>query len=244
MMKIIPKVFAPLALLASVSVQADIIGGSVEATYWYAGLGGDASIGADSVDVEDDLDLGNNSFFELAATVEHPVPLIPNVRLKYSDLDQTEKGTLSSTYNGVSVGSIETTLDLSNMGLVLYYEILDNWVSADFGLDIRKFDGQLEITNTTDNTTTQTDIDEFLPLGYVSAEFAMPFTDMSAGVEISAISYSGNSIHDAKVRLRQGFSLAFIELGYRKMGIKFDDLSNTDVDIDFSGVYLSTGLDF
>ncbi|MFT6906692.1 MAG: outer membrane protein [Oleiphilaceae bacterium] len=232
----------PLALVASVSAQADFIGGSVEATYWYAGLGGDASIGSASVDIEDDLDFDKKSFFELAATVEHPVPLIPNVRLKYSDLDQTENGTLGSAFDGVSAGSIETNLDLSNVGLVLYYEILDNWVSADVGLDLRKFDGQLKISNATQ--TSQTDIDEFLPLGYVSAEFAMPFTDMSAGVEISAISYSGNSIHDAKVRLRQGFSLAFIEIGYRQMGIKFDDLSNTDVDIDFSGVYLSTGLDF
>jgi outer membrane protein len=232
----------PLALVASVSAQADFIGGSVEATYWYAGLGGDASIGSASVDIEDDLDFDKKSFFELAATVEHPVPLIPNVRLKYSDLDQTENGTLGSAFDGVSAGFIETNLDLSNVGLVLYYEILDNWVSADVGLDLRKFDGQLKISNATQ--TSQTDIDEFLPLGYVSAEFAMPFTDMSAGVEISAISYSGNSIHDAKVRLRQGFSLAFIEIGYRQMGIKFDDLSNTDVDIDFSGVYLSTGLDF
>tara|TARA_R110001592_G_scaffold120444_1_gene324695 strand:+ start:2907 stop:3638 length:732 start_codon:yes stop_codon:yes gene_type:complete len=243
-MKIIPKVFAPLAILVSISAQADIIGGSVEATYWYAGLGGDASFSNTTIDVEDDLDLGKNSFFELAATVEHPVPLIPNVRLKYSDLDQTENGTLSSNFGSANSGSVETNLDLSNVGLVLYYEILDNWVSADFGLDLRKFDGQLEITNKSDNSKFQTDIDEFLPLGYVSAEFAMPFTDMSAGVEISAISYSGNSIHDAKVRLRQGFSLAFIEIGYRQLGIKLEDLSNTDVDIDFSGVYLSTGLDF
>lgn len=240
----VSKLLAPIALVASMSAQADFIGGSVEASYWYAGLGGDAELGSAKTDLENDLDLGKNSFFELAATVEHPVPLIPNVRLKYTDLDQTEKGVLNANFGSANSGSVETNLDLSNMGLVLYYEILDNWVSADVGLDIRKFDGQLEITNTGDNSNYQTDIDEFLPLGYVSAEFAMPFTDMSVGAEISAISYSGNSIHDAKVRLRQGFSLAFLEIGYRQMGIKLEDLSNTDVDIDFSGVYLSTGLDF
>tara|TARA_R110002072_G_scaffold4280_1_gene30192 strand:- start:1477 stop:2220 length:744 start_codon:yes stop_codon:yes gene_type:complete len=247
-MKNVNKLLIPVALAASMSAQADIIGGSVEASYWYAGLGGDAAVGSSSVDMENDLGFDKNSFFELAATVEHPVPLIPNVRLKYSDLDQTEKGTLSSSFgagsNQVTAGDVETNLDLSNVGLVLYYEILDNWISADVGLDIRKFDGQLEISRTDNSSVFKTNIDEFLPLGYVSAEFAMPFTDMSVGAEISAISYSGNSIHDAKIRIRQGFSLAFIELGYRQMGIKFDNLSNTDVDIDFSGVYLSTGLDF
>jgi outer membrane protein len=241
-MKNVNKLLAPIALVASMSVQADIIGGSVEASYWYAGLSGDAAVGSSSVDMEDELGFDKDSFFELAATVEHPVPLLPNVRLKYTDLDQTETGTLNSNYDGVTSGPVETNLDLSNVGLVLYYEILDNWVSADVGLDIRKFDGQLKLTNGTE--TSQTDIDEFLPLGYVSAEFAMPFTDMSVGAEISAISYSGNSIHDAKIRLRQGFSLAFLEIGYRQMGIKLEDLSNTDIDIDFSGVYLSTGLDF
>ena len=242
-MKTISKVLAPVALLASISAQADIIGGTVEASYWYAGLGGDASIGSDSVDIEDDLDFDNDSFFELAASVEHPVPLIPNVRLKFADLDQTHEGNLDSDFDGVSAGDIETNLDLSHVGLVLYYEILDNWVSADVGLDLRKIDGQLKITNDSDESS-QTDIDEFLPLGYVSASLEMPFTGMSAGAEISAISYSGNSIHDAKVRIRQDISLAFIELGYRQMGIKFDDISNMDIDIDFSGVYLSTGLDF
>ena len=241
-MKKISKLLIPVALATAVSAQADIIGGSVEASYWYAGLGGDAKTSSTNVDIDDELDFDRNSFFELAATVEHPVPILPNVRLKYTDLDQTENGTLNSSFDGVNAGPVETNLDLSHVGLVLYYEILDNWVSADVGLDLRKFDGQLSITN--GSQSSQSDIDEFLPLGYLSAEFAMPFTDMSAGAEISAISLSGNSIHDAKIRFRQGFSLAFIELGYRQMGIKLDDIGNTEVEVDFSGVYLSTGLDF
>jgi outer membrane protein len=151
---------------------------------------------------------------------------------------------LGAGFDTVNAGDIETNLDLSHYGAVFYYEILDNWVSIDLGLDVRKFDGQLKITNTGDSSTSTTEIDETVPLGYIAAEFAMPFTDMSAGAEISAISYSGNSIHDAKVRLRQGFSLAFIELGYRQLGIKLDDVSDLDVDLDFSGVYISTGLDF
>jgi hypothetical protein len=33
------KFLAPIALLTSVGAHADFIGGSVEAAYWYAGLG-------------------------------------------------------------------------------------------------------------------------------------------------------------------------------------------------------------
>ena len=48
----------------------------------------------------------------------------------------------------------------------------------------------------------------------------------------NSIPIESYTIFDNKVRIRQGFSLAFIELGYRQMGIKVDDIDNIDVDID------------
>jgi len=240
----VTKLLAPIALLTSVGAHADFIGGSVEAAYWHAGAAGDASISSVTIDAEDDLNFSEDSNFEVAITLEHPVPLIPNVRLKYTDIDQTEDGTISTPFDGVA-GSVETNLNLSHADLILYYEILDNWVSLDVGIDIKAFDGQLEITETgiTQGVST-TDIDEFLPLAYVSAEFELPLTDLSFGAEFSTISYSGDSIYDGKVRFRQGISLAFIELGYRQMGLKVDDVDNVDFDVTFGGAYLSTGIDF
>ena len=121
-MKTVTKILAPLALFASMSAQADFIGGSVEASYWYGGVGGDATFGS-TVDMEDDLGFENDSFFEVAATVEHPVPLIPNVRVKYADIDQTDDGALTATFGGETfTGNIETHLDLSHVDLILYYE--------------------------------------------------------------------------------------------------------------------------
>ena len=243
----VTKLLAPLTLLASVGAHADFIGGSVEAAYWYAGVGGDMTAGNTTVDAEDDLGFGDDSNFEVAVTVEHPVPLIPNVRLKFTDIDQTEKDNLSVTFDqgaAAVTGDVKTNLDLSHADLILYYEILDNWVSVDIGLDVKVFDGKLEIEETTGANVSSTDIDEILPLLYASAEFELPLTDLSFGAELSALSYSDNSIYDGKIRFRQGFSLAFIELGYRQMGIKVEDISDTDIDVNFGGVYLSTGLDF
>jgi outer membrane protein len=243
----ITKLLAPIALLTSVGVHADFIGGSVEAAYWYAGVGGDVTAGGTTVDAENDLGLGDDSNFEVAVTLEHPIPVIPNVRIKYTNIDQSEKDNLSVTFDDGSdavTGGVKTTLDLSHVDLILYYEILDNWVSVDVGLEIKVFDGQLEVSSDTNTNASTTDIDEILPLLYASAEFELPLTDLSFGAELSALAYSDDAIYDGKIRFRQGFSLAFVELGYRQMGIKFDDISNTDIDVDFGGVYLSTGLDF
>lgn len=246
-MKKIKYYLAPLALCVSVGAQADIVGGSIEATYWYAGVAGDASTnsGAQTVDMEKDLGFGDDSFFELAATLEHPVPVLPNIRVKYADLDQTEEGTITGQFDNVTyAGAVETNLDLSHFDLMLYYEILDTYVSLDIGLDIKKFDGQLQIKDKGDTDVSTTEIDEVLPLLYVSAEIELPLTDLYFGAEVSGLSYSGNALYDGKVRIRQGFGLAFVELGYRQMGINVEDLSDTDVDIEFGGAYLSTGLDF
>jgi outer membrane protein len=242
-MKNITKTLLPLALLASVTAHADIIGGSIEASYWYSSPDGDAMLGGSNVNLENDLGLDDSSFFEIAATVEHPVPLIPNVRVKYLDMDQTGKSTLSTPFNGVS-GAVETNLDLSHVDFILYYEILDNWVSVDIGLNTKIFDGQLEVKEVGGTGTSTTKIDKFLPLAYASAEFELPFTDMSFGAELSALTYSDTSIYDAKARFRQGFSLAFVELGYRQMGIKIENVNSLEVDTNFGGFYLSTGLDF
>ena len=106
------------------------------------------------------------------------------------------------------------------------------------------FDGQLEIEEKGGTGVSSTDIDDVLPLLYASAEFELPLTDLSFGAELSALSYSDTAVYDGKIRFRQGISLAFVELGYRQMGVKIDDISNTDIDMNFGGVYLSTGLDF
>jgi outer membrane protein len=240
------KFLAPLALVASASAHADFIGGTVEASYWYGGISGDATAGTTTVDFEDHLNFEEDSFFEFAASFEHPVPLIPNVKLRYTAIDQNEEGNILGAFDGIAAGNVETTLNLSHLDVIAYYEILDNWVSVDIGFDIKAFDGELEVKG--GGLVSTTPVDEFLPLPYAKAEVELPFTGMALGAELSGLAYDGNGLYDARVRFRQNIAIAFVELGYRSMGIKIEDLSgdvgDIDVDVNFSGVYLSTGLDF
>ncbi len=248
-MKKLKNILAPVMLstLAGVA-HADIIGGTIEASYWYAGIGGDATAGSATVDLENDLNLEREGFFEIAASIEHPVPLLPNVKLKHTSLSQEENGSIGGTdpFDGVAVGDVKTDLDLTHYDAILYYEILDNWVALDIGLNVKKFDGHLKIESTGGGSPSNTNITEFLPLPYAKADFELPFTGMAFGAEIAGISYSDNAFFDAKARIRQNFGLAFAEIGYRTMAIKLEDLGSADIEIDadYSGVYLSTGLDF
>jgi outer membrane protein len=241
---------APLLVAAALplSASADVIGGEVTVSYWGAGYGGDVTDRAsqDTIDLEKDLKLDDGGFVEFTAAIEHPVPILPNVKIRHIDLDETADGSITADFNGISFNSdVTTNLDLTHSSAVLYYEVLDNIVSLDLGLEARMFDGQLRIEEKGGtNEVSETKIDETLPLAYVAASVGLPLTGLSVGAEVSGISYSGDKIMDAKAAVRYNIGLFLVEAGYRSMNIKVNDISGIDVDADLSGAYLTTGIDF
>ena len=79
----------------------------------------------DVVDVENDLDLESDTNANLSAYLEHPVPVLPNVRLNYTRIEQSGSGEVSTQFDLVS-GDVDSDLDLSQFDVTLYYEVLDN----------------------------------------------------------------------------------------------------------------------
>lgn len=243
-----PLAVLSLAVAAALPgmANADLIGGEVSVSYWGAGYGGDVTDRSsnDTIDLEKDLKLDDGGFVEYSASLEHPIPIVPNVKITHIGLDESADGAISANFDGVT-GDVSSTLDLTHTSAVLYYEVLDNIVSLDLGLEARVFDGELRIEEKGgSNGVSQTKIDDTLPLLYVSAEVDLPFTGLSVGAEVSGVSYSGDKIMDAKAAVRYGIGLFFVEGGYRTMSITVDDVSGIDVDADLSGAFISTGLDF
>ncbi len=233
------------ALSMAAPAYSDVVGATVEASYWQGNYSGTFVSGSTELDMEDDLNFDDSGILELAVSVEHPVPVLPNVRIEHVQIDDTANGTFTATFDGVAfTGDVKTDLDLTHSDLILYYEILDNYVMVDVGLNVKVFDGSLVIENQADGSTSSTEIDELIPMLYAAADVELPFTGLSAGAELSVINYSDNSLMDGKIRLRQGFGLAFAELGYRQLSLEVEDVEDINVDADISGAYLSLGLDF
>lgn len=234
------------ASLVSVSTNADVLGGSASLTYWAPDTSGTIQSGGSKIDVDKDLGLSRDDSMIFTATFEHPIPIVPNVRFQYSDMDQVSYGTVNNVnFDGQNFnGRMQTSLDLTHYDFTLYYEILDNWVNLDLGLTAKVFDGVLHLREqdpdpvTNQYSSSKTDIDDIIPMLYGSAVFDLPITSLSVGVEGSAISAGGDSAYDvlAKLRFRAGF--LGIETGYRAMGVKAD-VSNIDVDAKSDGPYVS-----
>ncbi|MDL0429783.1 TIGR04219 family outer membrane beta-barrel protein [Marinobacter sp. TBZ242] len=244
MRKLILAVGGSLIIAAPVA-SADVLGVGANISYWDSDLSGEAGKNSDVVDVENDLNLDSDSNVNLSAYFEHPVPVLPNVRLNYTRIEQSGRGELSTGFDVVPGGvEVDSDLDLSQFDVTLYYEVLDNWVNLDLGVTARNLDGELTVQETGGlGSVSQTEISGVVPMGYLAARFDLPFTGVSVGGEANAISFDGDSIYDYNAYGQYELSLLQLRAGYRQMSIDYED--NEDrLDTDLGGPFVSVGLTF
>ena len=237
-------IFAGIACALSTTAMADTIGFEVGAYAWNQNLSGDiASSRFDSVNVEGDET--SNVFY---AVLEHPIPLIPNVRIQQTDLDFNATGSGTVIYYGHSIpGDIISNINLSHTDFTLYYEILDNWISLDIGITARAIDdGSITITGTTPiiphaSVTDDFDADGVLPLLYISTRFDLPLTGLYVGADINGLGVSDNSLIDYRVNLGYESSIGLgVEAGFRSFELEYDDdddKANLTIDGAYAGIF-------
>ena len=242
MRKLIFAIGGSLLIAAPVAI-ADVVGVGASVSYWDSDLSGKAGKNNDVVDVENDLDLENDTNANLSAYLEHPVPLLPNVRLNYTRIEQSGSGEVSTQFDLVS-GDVDSDLDLSQFDVTLYYEVLDNWANLDLGVTARNLDGELIVREqATNGQVSKTEVDGVIPMGYLAARFDLPFTGVSVGGEANLISFDGDSIYDYNAYGQYELSLLQLRAGYRQISIDYED-SDDRLDIELGGPFVSAGLTF
>ncbi|MGM0773815.1 TIGR04219 family outer membrane beta-barrel protein [Marinobacter sp.] len=230
-------------IIAAPVASADVLGVGANISYWDSDLSGDAGKNNDVVDVENDLDLDSDTNANLSAYFEHPVPLLPNVRLNYTRIEQSGRGEISTQFDQVS-GEVDSDFDLDQFDVTLYYEVLDNWVNLDLGLTARNLDGELIVRETrTGGQVSQTDVSGVVPMGYLAARFDLPLTGVSVGGEANLISFDGDSVYDYNAYGQYQLSLLQLRAGYRQISIDYED-SDDRLDIELGGPFVSAGLTF
>jgi len=230
-------------LMSGTTATADVLGVGATVGYWNSDLSGEAGKNGDLVDVENDLDLSSDSNANLEAYFEHPVPILPNVRLNYTRIKQSGDGELSTGYDGVLPGvPVESELELTQFDATLYYEVLDNWVNLDAGLTVRNLDGELTVRELGGDVS-RTEISGTVPLAYLAARFDLPLTGLSVGGQANVVSYDGDSIRDLKAYGQFQLSAVRLRAGYREISIDYED-SDDRLDVELGGPFISAGLTF
>jgi len=129
--------------------QADLVAVKGDISYW--AYDGHAEMNNTAPFSKEKLD--NEGAVQFSVALEHPVPIIPNAKIRYVNLDtQTEKSV---------AGQSNYAVNLDHADFILYYEILDNVVDLDIGAGATTLNG--DITNFAGQRTS---IDETYPIIY------------------------------------------------------------------------------
>jgi len=232
------------ALSIPFSVQSDTLSVSVGGGAWNESPIGNFQKTIDSAEVN----VGENLFWDSESqgyffvTFEHFVPLIPNFRLIRTNLDHSGSGNATFSFAGQNfTGNVSNDVSIETTDLITYYEILDNVVSLDIGLNLRN----LKVDYTINNGGNVTDsISATVPMLYAWVG-ASPWPDLIISGELSYIAFDGSSVSDFTAKVAYTTELFVgVEAGYRKQSFELDDISGTNANLDFDGVFAGAYLKF
>ncbi len=246
---VLAAVTLSVSLMAAPASADTVFGLYAGAGSWQQNFSGDIRSGFSEIDVEDDLGMDDefNNMFYLA--VEHPMPFLPNVRVSYADFDIDSDSVLSRPidFNGVvfpTGTTLGTTIDMVQGDAMLYYELLDNYVSLDLGMGARYLDGSIELVS--DSSFSEADFSAVIPMLYGRARADLPLTGFWMGAEVQGMGYSDNNLLDANAQLGWESPIGLgAELGWRMLSLDIDDVDDFDkTGIDISGPYMALNYHF
>jgi len=238
------------ALLAPQLASADFLSvyGGIEG--WH--VEPNASFG-DNQSNSADFNLNKETATGFYIGFEHPVPLIPNIKLRRDSLDSDGQTTLTSNFvlDGVTYtggDTVATTVELQQSDVIIYWELLDlDLLSFDFGLNAKHIN--VDLTATDGTTSTAENFKGWIPMGYAAAEVGIPGLPLSIWAEGSYIGYSGDKFYDARAAVRYTLVETLpmdltLSVGYRALVVDVDDLDGVFADIDFNGYYAGVEVRF
>lgn len=213
---------ASILVLCLVSVSASaatILGFGAEADYYTPSASGDFDY------KNTHTRFGNNdeSGYQIGLFVEHPVPVIPNVRI-----DFTPKTSFSGS-DGIGGSS---KVSVTQTDITPYYEILDNAVEIDLGVSFKVLDATVE-------GTINESLNEVIPMGYLGVALTPPYSPIGMEGSVKYVGYNGDSLTDARIKLvwKIGAGLG-AQAGYRYESLKVSDHFDLNSDVTFKGPFV------
>jgi len=258
-MKKIPLVTSAIVAL-SASTMADIIGGEVSIGLFNHNPSGWIQYPVNSsdinkIDLDKDLNLNTKSEIYIRAKVEHPVPLIPNIKVAYTKINSkgnaiSSKDFIFGNETFVANSTITTDMMFDSFDATLYYEVVDIGFDADIGVTFRYIDEYTNLYATSKSYASpiqqKNTISTIIPMFYGSIIIPLPLLDnLSIEAEGNFITYDSNTIYDIQANVRYEFFMGFgVKAGYRVKKYKLSDTDDSSTDIDIEGFFIGTVWDF
>lgn len=188
--------------------------------------------------------------------LEHPIPLVPNIKLQRTNMDTSGNVLLNSTFEfGGEIFSaatpVLTDVKLTSTDTILYYELFDNdLLSFDVGVNAKYLDGELFVVDKEDPSNTgREEFSGIVPMLYSRVAFGIPTTGFGAFFEGSYLSFDDQQLTDYQAAITYSLmeNLAIdvtLQLGYRSVKLELDDLDGIYSNLDFKGAFAGVEVHF
>ena len=203
-----------------------------------------------SIDLVDDLNVDNPAQSSMLLILEHPIAVLPNIRYQGYNLDSSNSSAANSNYNTagnpLNTDNPGTSFDLNHEDIVLYYQLLNNWIDLDMGVDLRRLDGEISQSGLSGNNI---EIDETIPLLHLSVRVALPINGLYVGANINAnvidLGLSESSAQDSTLLLgyESGSGLG-LEGGIKSFSVELNDSESLNTNLEYDGLFLNGYFNF
>jgi outer membrane protein len=192
----------------------------------------------------------------LYVAFEHPLPLVPNIKIQRTEVDTSGDVVLDRNFAfGEQLFSINSeatsNIQLSTTDIILYYELFDNdLISFDVGLNAKYIDGELLVIDKDDPSVNGRE--EFsgpMPMIYSRLVVGVPLTGFGAFLEASYLNIDDHTLSDYQAAITYSVieNLAIdvtFQLGYRALSLELKDLDGIFSDLEFKGAYAGLEVHF
>lgn len=214
-----------VCLMSASASAATILGFGAETDYYTPSASGDF----DYKNTQTRFNSDDESGYQVGLYLEHPIPLLPNVRV---DLTPDTSFSGSDGLGGTNKVSFEQT------DITPYYEILDNVVDIDLGVSFKIIDATIE-------GAINDSFSEVIPMGYLGMALTPPLSPLSIEGSVKYIGYNGDSLTDARIKVLWKIAAGLgAQAGYRYESLDIKDRFDTNTNVTFKGPFVGLNYRF
>lgn len=214
-----------LCLISASASAATILGFGAEADFYTPSVSGDFDYKSTQTQFSSD----DESSYQVGLFVEHPLPLIPNIRIDF---------TPETTFSGLDGIGGTNKVSFEQTDITPYYEVLDNVIDIDLGVSFKMIDAQID--GAIDDS-----FSEVIPMGYLGMALTPPLSPLSVEGSVKYIGYDGDSLTDARIKVLWKMAVGLsAQAGYRYESLKISDRFDTNTDVTFKGPFVGLNYRF
>ncbi|MBF0451626.1 MAG: TIGR04219 family outer membrane beta-barrel protein [Candidatus Magnetomorum sp.] len=206
------------------------------------------------VQLNSDLSLKDRNDMNLWVRVEHPIPMLPDIKLQYTPIKVKDDNSPNRPFifGGTTFDeALHSELEMSIIDVQLYNHLPFLQMASLKGLDVT-YGMTFRFLNATAFISEVQSLNEKsrgfstpMPLLCAGFNFA-PLSSFAINGEFQATTYSGNHWYDvtAKLQLAPFSEYIFLGLGYRYQDFKIDNIQDVTTDQTLQGFFAEMGFRF